>query len=105
MYWLLHNVSNSSVFLFFFFCDLNVPTDLFHKAGDCYRERILHPREVLCPPGTFLVVYSGNDTLMHVSLQHDVKLIQHGALEVQTVSIKSSSNVFFLIFIIIVIII
>ena len=76
MYWLLQNVSNFFFFLFLFFCfDLNVPTDLFHKAGDCYQERILQPREVLCPPGTFLVVYSGNDTLMHVFLQHDVKTL------------------------------
>ena len=79
MYWLLHNVSNSSFLSFFFFCffvcDLNVPPDLFHKAGDCYRERLLHPRVVLCPPGKFLIVYSGNDTLMHVSLQHDVKTL------------------------------
>lgn len=69
---ILHNVSKS------FFCDASnhrfVP-----QAGDCYWERIYCTYMRLCvhqehfPPNQFLVlvVYSGNDTLMHVSHSTD----------------------------------
>lgn len=111
MYWLVCCIMCQNLS---FFCDLQVTTDLFLKAGDCYWQRFIAPtvHEALCPPGTLffflsfsqsvLVVYSGNDTLMWCMFPTALaasawyKCLQHRAQEVQIVSIKNSTNVFLL---------
>lgn len=101
MYWLLHNVSKS-----FFFRDLQVTTDLFHEqetvTGNVYctymRFCVHREHQVLV-----LVVYSGNDTLMHVShsagslsMTLNACSTEHQRFKLFRLQSKSSSNGFFI---------